>query len=775
MSVNVAIVGNPNCGKTTFFNYILGTNYRVANYPGVTVEKKSGSLEYKNIEINLTDLPGTYSLNASSLDEEVTKKFLLENKLDKIIQVIDATNMERNLYLTIQLLELKIPLILVLNMMDVAEKRKISINADRLSKYLGVPVVKTIARSGQGFTILLDSVVSRIDKNSQILVEEFGYGTEVDQILRDIEKNLPKIYQGDSHLPLSFIALKIIEQNSDIINKFAIKDIDDLKKKVVELNKNFVSKHQLDINGYLSEKRYHLVDSIVKKVVLQPEKDIDKYYLSDKIDSFLTHRIIGPILLIGILYFSYKVTFWASEYPINWIENLFSMVSSKIDFYFSDGLLKSLIQSGIIDGVGGVLGFAPLILLMFSMITILEDSGYMARVAHMLDRIFRYFNLQGNSVIPYIVSGGIAGGCAVPGVMATRTINGNKERLLTTLTTPFMVCGAKLPVLSLLIDAFFPGSEALLLLGFTLSGWVIALVIAKLFGTFLVKGATSSFLMELPPYRLPTMKGIVLHSWEKAWMYLRKAGTTILAISIILWSLMTFPNASDLHKSEILIKKDNLNQEVVSGNIIKNSEKYDHLSEKISQMESQINLKYSLAGQVGSFLEPLTQYAGFDWRTNIALLGGIAAKEVVVSALGTAYSLGEIDTENRANLAIKLRSDPSWNVGVSLSLIIFTLLYSPCFVTIVVIIRESGTIRWGLFTLIIYTALAFIFSVIVYSCYQAIIKDSFNYEKILTFLVVSLSAFYVLKKIFKKFKSIISPEINSLCGSCTKSKFSNRN
>ena len=721
-TLKVAIAGNPNSGKTTLFNALAGTNHQVANYAGVTVEKKSGSISYKGTSIHITDLPGTYSLSPFSVEEKVARDFIVEDKPDLIIQVIDASNLERNLYLTVQLLELNVPMVLALNMVDVAKSRDTVIDAQSLSKKLRLPVITTVARKEEGKEKLLDAVINYDFSKKQISIEEFSYGEDMDRTLFEMTNKIDPNNLLVKKLGAKFIALRYIEEDELVLSlgKKLIAVHDQLIESASNVKAHILETTNTELECIIADYRYGIVSSLIKGIVKSKVLSIDRVFVSDRIDKVLTQKFIGPVVLLSILYISYQFTFWASEYPIAWLESLFGLVSSLAQTYLPDGHLKSLVVSGIIDGVGGVLGFTPLILFMFFMIAILEDTGYMARVAYMLDRVFRFFGLQGNSVIPYVVSGGIAGGCAVPGVMATRTIKGHKERLITMLTAPFMVCGAKLPVLSLLIAAFFPGKKAMLLLVFTIVGWLSALILAKVFGDTIIKGKASSFLMELPPYRFPTLKGLTLHAWQKTWMYVKKAGTIILAISIILWALMTFPGLPESEKA-----------------------KYG-----TSELQAQAALKYSIAGRVGTSLESVTKYAGFDWRTNIALLSGIAAKELVVSALGTAYSLGEVDAEDAAPLSQKLASDPSWNIGVAPALILFTLFYSPCFVTLVMIAKESGSWKYGAFTLIAYTVLAFVISAITYSSYNALVIQKISLDILALRFSLGVAGLYLLKRFY---------------------------
>jgi len=430
--------------------------------------------------------------------------------------------------------------------------------------------------------------------------------------------------------------------------------------------------------------------------------------------------------MIAVIMGLYHFTFTYSEAPVGWLESFFGWLGGTAEAHLADGLIKSLVISGIIDGVGGVLGFVPLIMFMFFGISLLEDSGYLARVAFMLDRVFQIFGLHGSSVMAFIVSGGIAGGCAVPGVMAARTLKSPRERLATLLTVPFMNCGAKLPVFALLVAAFFATNEAKIMLLITLIAWGGALLVAKLLRITIIKGAATPFIMELPPYRLPTFKGLLIHTWERTWQYIKKAGTVILGISIILWAMMTFPGLPD-SKTQVFEDQRQAEIRAVSSAVLEELEAADEETElsagarilqsnlrAIDAREAEAALKHSIAGRMGTALESVSRLAGFDWRTNIALVGGFAAKEVVVSTLGTAYSLGEVDPEENESLSDILAVDPGWSPLVALSLIIFTIFYAPCFVAVVCIAKEAGSWKWGAFSMAFNTILAFVLSVMVF-------------------------------------------------------------
>jgi ferrous iron transport protein B len=511
--ITIALSGNPNAGKTTVFNAITGARQYIANYPGVTVEKKYGSVLHKGHEIEVVDLPGTYSLTAYSLEEIVARDFLINEKPDLVVDILDASNLDRNLYLAMQFKELGIPLIIALNMIDVAEARDITINHQMLSTLLEVPVVPMVARSNKGIQELLDKVVEVTKDSQEWHPALLSYGMDIDQSLNEIEDVIKKSKVFDKKYPPRWKALKCLEGDRQILE--SLKTDPEFSQKIdVICQKTF--KHIMDTleevpEGIIADHRYGYITGITKKAV---KRKIElRLNLSDKTDKILTNRIIGPLLMITILYGIYAFTFWASELPILWFEAFFEFLKSTTSSVIPEGHLQSLIISGVIDGVGGVLGFVPLIMFMFFAIAIMEDSGYMARVAYMLDRVLRWFGLHGNSVMALIISGGISGGCAVPGVMATRTLRDPKERIATLLVAPFMSCGAKLPVYAMLIGAFFSKDRARMMFILTLLSWAFALFAAKLIRSTLLRGPKTPFVMELPPYRMPTFRGLLIHTY----------------------------------------------------------------------------------------------------------------------------------------------------------------------------------------------------------------------------------------------------------------------
>jgi ferrous iron transport protein B len=717
----LALAGNPNSGKTTLFNALTGARQHVGNYPGVTVEKKEGVHVHKDRRFKIVDLPGTYSLTAYSLEEVVARDFLVNEKPAAVIDIVDAANLERNLYLTLQFMELGVPVIVALNMIDVARQRGIAIDSEKLSRLLNVPVVATIARRGEGKAELIEVAERIVGQGLPPQALNISYGEDIDRALAEMETAITAAGLLTDIYPARWIALKYMECDEQILARGRKADAElsaVLEAIVTKVTDHIKTTLDLYPEAVIADHRYGFIKSIIQQGVLSVQHDRNRLYLSDRIDSVLTNRFAGPLIMLAVVWGLYQFTFTYSELPVAWLGSIFGWLGGLAEVYIPDGLIKSMLISGIIDGVGGVLGFVPLIMFMFMGIAFLEDSGYMARVAFMLDRVFRIFGLHGSSVMAFIVSGGIAGGCAVPGVMATRTLKSKRERLATLLTVPFMNCGAKLPVFALLVAAFFATHEALVMFIITLVSWAGALLVAKLLRSTVVRGESTPFVMELPPYRLPTFKGLLIHTWERTWQYVRKAGTVILGISIVLWALMTFPGAPDAVRQAFESERQALMAAVPAAALeINTAAEGTTLSaaartlqaqiSAVSAREAEAGLRHSVAGRIGRALEPLSQLAGFDWRTNIALVGGFAAKEVVVSTLGTAYSLGEVDPEATASLSEKLAAAPGWRPLTAISLILFTMFYAPCFVSVVCIAREAGGWKWGVFSMVFNTLLAF--------------------------------------------------------------------
>ena len=735
MAPTVALAGNPNSGKTTLFNELTGSHQHVGNYPGVTVEKKEGTYFRDGFRLHIVDLPGTYSLTAYSLEEVVARDFLVNHKPEVVINIVDASNLERNLYLAVQFLEMGVPICIALNMIDVATKRGIKVDAQKLASLLGVPVVPTVARIGKGKKELMDSAAHIIQTVKELSPLKISYGSDIDQALSDMEKEIEARRFLTDKYRARWVALKYMENDEQILDlgkKTNAELAGQLEETVRKVSVHLQNTLDTYPEAMIADQRYGYIKSILKQGVIQHKYDQNRLYSSDRIDKVLTNRFVGPLIMLAVIAALYQFTFTYSELPVGWLEGFFKWLGSSIATILPDGLLKSLIISGVIDGVGGVLGFVPLIMFMFFGIAILEDSGYLARVAFMLDRVFRIFGLHGSSVMAFIISGGIAGGCAVPGIMATRTLKSPRERLATLLTVPFMNCGAKLPVFALLIATFFAQHEATVMFIITIGAWVGALLVAKLLRVTLIKGASTPFVMELPPYRMPTFKGLAIHTWERTWQYIRKAGTVILGMSIVLWAMMTFPGLpetkarefeksrqTELDRAPAVVVRE-LEGASVDAALSDAARNLKERIQRIDAAKAQAALRNSIAGRLGTVMELVSRWAGFDWRTNIALLGGFAAKEVVVSTLGTAYSLGEVDPEAAGSLSETLAKDPGWSPVMAVGLIVFTIFYSPCFVSVICISREAGSWKWGVFAMAFNTLLAFILAVLVFQIGSAL-------------------------------------------------------
>lgn len=720
MSACIALAGNPNCGKTTLFNACTGARQHVGNYPGVTVEKKEGTTEVDGKTVRLLDLPGAYSLTAWSEEERVAREVLTapESRPHTVINIVDAAALERNLYLTVQLLEMGIPVVLACNMMDEAAKAGVHVDIDKLAHRLQTPVVATVARTGEGLPkllrVALHEAESHTRKDSRGL--RISYGCDVDPVLADMEERLMHANAFAGRYTPRWLALKVLEDDPKVLSDLET-SYPDLLRDLLTTRRTLAAHLKKTLNtspeSVIADFRYGYIRGILRDGTLSCDATKNRLDLSDKLDKIFINPLLGPVIMLAVMYIMFQFTFQLGAYPQGWVEDGFAWLGETTTSLLPEGLLSSLIVSGVIDGVGGVVGFVPLIMIMFLFVAFLEDSGYMSRIAFMLDRVFRAFGLHGCSVMPYIISGGIAGGCAIPGVMATRTLRSPKEKLATLLTLPYMACGAKLPVFLLLAGVFFPGDEAMVLFLLTLAGWASALLIARLLRSTCIRGSSTPLVMELPPYRMPTIRSLSIHCWERTWMYLKKAGTVLVAVSILIWAAMTFPALPEdrampfeTQIASIASQLDSLPMDTTSTATPNREALESELAEAEAALSGE-TLRYSVAGRLGTALETVTAPAGFDWRTNIALIAGIAAKEAIVSSLGTAYSLGEEDPEDAPSLAARLAQDPGWSKATALSLMLFVLLYAPCFVALVVIRQEAGSWLWVGFSLVFNTAFAF--------------------------------------------------------------------
>jgi len=699
--IKVALAGNPNAGKTTIFNSMTGSNQKVGNYAGVTVEKKEGRNIYKGYEFLIFDLPGTYSLTAYSIDEVIARDFIIDEKPDIVIDVIDSTNIERNLYLTLQFQELNIPVIGALNITDQAENRGIKIDDKQLSILLDIPMIKTVGAKDKGINDLLNTAIDMFE-NKKKPVKKLSYGYEIEDEIIKIEKILSEDQEFSDNFPPRWIAIKLLEKDQNAYKKIqkhsSMQVVEDTVRQCIErIESHFGSDSEIII----SEQRYGYIHGAVTESVKKTGSNITD---SEKIDSILLNRFLGLPVFLFTLWGIFQLTFVIGAYPQGWLELFFEWLGRISAQLIPGGMLQSLVIDGIIGGLGGVLSFVPLIILLFMFISIMEDSGYMARAAFIMDKFLHIFGLHGQSFLPLMVGFG----CSVPAIMASRTLKNQKDRIITILVTPFMNCSAKLPVHILLAGTFFTANAGNIVLLIYIIGIALALMSSLLFRKTILKGESTPFVMELPPYRMPTVKGIFSHIVEKTTLYLKKAGAILLPASILIWVIISFPKpAEDIAKYrgiesdyKIFLENKNDVKKMAQGNSINTDEKNE--SEKFIEEEAgkyaenikkENELAYSAAGRVGRIIEPAIRPLGFDWKIGVATITGFAAKESVVSTLGILYKTGGEEGDKSETLRDALKNDNNFNPLAAFVLMLFTLILAPCFAAQVAIKAELGW-RW---------------------------------------------------------------------------------
>ena len=701
-TINVALVGNPNCGKTSLFNIASGAHEHVGNYSGVTVDAKEGFFDFQGYHFRIVDLPGTYSLSAYTPEELYVRKHIIEETPDVIINVADSSNLERNLYLTTQLIDMNVRMVIALNMYDELEASGNKLDYTKLSQLTGVPMVPTVCRRGEGIDKLFHVIIGiyeggdflsqKGEIRSEILEElrdwhktyvpdhEFGshkeeeearprgymrhihinHGPELERSIEEVKKAISQNESIRHKYSTRFLSIKLLENDKEIEN--FISTLPNGKEIIAIRNKETLRIRKVmneDSEQAITDAKYGFITGALKETFT--DNHLEKEQTTRVIDSIVTHRIWGYPIFFLFLYIMFEGTFVLGDYPMQGIEWLVDQLGNLIRNNMTEGPLKDLLIDGIIGGVGGVIVFLPNILLLYFFISILEDSGYMARAAFIMDKIMHRMGLHGKSFIPLIMGFG----CNVPAIMATRTIEDRKSRLITMLVNPLMSCSARLPIYLVMIGAFFPNYASFMLLCIYTAGILLAVVMARIFSKFLVKGEDSPFVMELPPYRMPTSKSIMRHTWEKGAQYLKKMGGIIMIASIIIWFLGYYPQ----------------------------HDAYESVAE---QQEN------SYIGQIGKAIEPVIKPLGFDWKLGIGLISGVGAKELVVSTLGVLYT-NEGDVEN-VNLSNRIPITPL----VALAYMLFVLIYFPCIATFAAIKQESGSWKWAIFTAGYTTGLAWL-------------------------------------------------------------------
>ena len=736
-NITIALAGNPNAGKTTIYNALTGARQHIGNYPGVTVEKKESSITYNGKNLKIIDLPGTYSLTAYSVEEVVARNVIINEKPDVVVDIIDSSNLERNLYLAVQLMELRIPLVFVFNMKDMAQEMGIKINVAKLSQLLGVPIIETVGSKGDGVKNILDEAIKVAQSNS-INYPVISYDSIIEKSLSSIEALVKEYAQGVENYNSRWLSVKLLEGDKDVLNLVPSPIVaEEIKRAEQEIEKILGDTPETAI----ASARYGFISGACQECVTTTVEA--RHNMSDAIDSVLVNRVLGIPIFLGLMYLVFQLTFTLGDPFMGWIEEFFGFLGDKASVLISHDLLRSLIVDGIIGGVGGVIVFLPNIIFLFIAIAVLEASGYMARVAFIMDKVMHKIGLHGKSFIPFL----IGFGCSVPAIMATRTLDNQRDRIITMLVTPFMSCGARLPIYLLIIPAFFEKNQALVLWVIYLIGIVMAIVIAKLLGMTVLKGESAPFVMELPPYRIPTLKGVLTQMWERSWLYLKKAGTIILFISIVMWALTVFPQFPE-DKAEVYTASLPALEQTVSENteklsslgyIIPNEENaaeaeannaklsdadkaeaeklvavLEETNGKIDEIlfnYSEAELEYSAAGRIGKFIEPVLTPLGFDWKIGTALIGAFAAKEVFVAQMGIVYSLGEVGEDSDA-LRAKLQENYTPLVGFAI--MIFALLSAPCMATFAIVKRESNSWKWAFFQFFGMTFVAYITTLLIY-------------------------------------------------------------
>jgi ferrous iron transport protein B len=712
--LTIALAGNPNCGKTTIFNNLTGARQKVGNWPGVTIEKKEGLLKYRQHTLRVVDLPGTYSLTPFSMEEITTRDFIINEHPDIVINIIDASNLERSLFLALQVMELGRPVLFVLNMADMAEARGMRINEKKLAALLDVPVVFTVGNKNKGMDRLIDAAIEECaafekGKESRVI----RYGNDTESCISQLEDLIHETQAMTKDSLVRWHAIKLLEDDAvekqRILTRFpqqgphVIEVAEDCRKRIFDL-------FQDDFEMVITEDRYGVIAGILRETVTNTaKKRID---MSRNIDRVLTDRFLGIPVFIFFIWVMFQSTFTLGAYPMAWIESGVTGLTLWLDHILPASMFKSMLLDGVVAGIGSVIVFLPNILLLFFFIALFEDTGYMARAAFLMDRVMHTAGLHGKSFIPMLMGFG----CNVPAIMAARTLEHQKDRILTILMTPFMSCSARLPVYIVLAGSFFAHRAGTVIFALYAAGIIIAILSGRILRTLFFKGADAPFVMELPPYRMPMLKSLLIHMWDRSKMFLRKMGGVILVGSIIIWVLSSFPKnitySQDYDALQTRVQ-DRFTQQIKDADSDQQAILHQTLAselKKIHTKKEQERVSKSYIGQLGHFLEPLFAPIGIGWQAGVAIVTGFVAKEVVVSTMGVLYGVGETQEGQALTTALK---QSGMTAQSALSMMVFVLLYVPCFATVVAIYRETS-LKWACFNVIYTTLVAWTLSFLVY-------------------------------------------------------------
>lgn len=712
-TINVALVGNPNSGKTTLFNSASGAHEHVGNYAGVTVDLKTGVFRHKDYTIHITDLPGTYSISGYTPEELYVQQHLMDSMPDVVVNVADASNLDRNLFLTTQLIDADIRVVIALNMYDELEESGAKLAYSDLSKMIGIPIVPVVAKRGQGIRALFDSVIAVFEDNDPVVRHvHINYGEDLEQGIRHIQSELRKNEELKNRFSTRFFAIKLLENENAVMqwiqelpNAAAICETAETEVRKLE------KKYDEHIDTILTDAKYGFITGALEETLTRGKQEKQK--LSTAIDTIITHKYLGIPILLLFLWIMFQSTFSLGEYPMAWIEKGIGWLSDVCRTAVPAGSLRDLLTDGLLGGIGGVLVFLPNILILFFFISVMEDSGYMARAAFIMDKLMHKIGLHGKSFIPLLMGFG----CNVPAVMATRTLGSRKDRLLTMLITPFMSCSARLPVYILFIGIYFPHNQGVVLLSIYLVGIVLAALSAILLKKTVFSKDEAPFVMELPPYRVPTIKTTSRHMWGKAVQYIQKMGKVILSASLLIWVLNYYPRHPELQEPfDVRITQVEVDPQ------LPDEAKSAQISALQIQKKSELQTA-SYLGQLGKWIEPAMQPLGFDWKMSVSILTGLAAKEVVISSMGILYQAGDAVDENSTPLKERIQQQ-SYTSGekagtkvitplVAYSFMIFILVYFPC-IAVIAAIRKEGGWKWAAFSITFNTLLAWFLSFLVY-------------------------------------------------------------
>ncbi len=712
--INVALVGNPNCGKTTLFNNASGSHERVGNYSGVTVDAKEAILKKDGYTFKIVDLPGTYSITEYSPEELYVRTHIMEKMPDIVINVVDSSNLKRNLFLTTQLIDMNIKVVIALNMYDELEKKGVKFDYDALGKMMGIPIIPTIASKGFGVEELFNKLIDVYeDRDSMVRHIHINYGEFIEGAIKEIQDEIWKNPKITDKLSSRYVAVKLVETDKTTLAQLEkYTNYEQIKAVTVRAIARLEKEYGERSETIITDAKYGFIDGALKETYKEPKKD--RYKIKRELDDMLTHKFWGFPIFLFLMWLMFQATFTLGSYPMNWINAGVGILREWVQNAMPLGALRDLVVDGIIGGVGGVIIFLPNIMILFFFISLMEDTGYMARASFIMDKLMHKIGLHGKSFIPLVMGFG----CNVPAIMATRTLDNKKDRILTMIITPFMSCSARLPVYVLLISAIFPKNQGLVLFSIYLIGIVLAVFTALIMKRIVFAKKEVPFVMELPPYRIPTIKNTSLHMWHKGQQYLKKMGNVILLASILIWALGYFPRHtvySTNYDAQIAMAHSGKN---VGADVIDKQVRNLEINKEAERQEK------SYIGQLGHAIEPIIRPLGFDWKMGVSIITGLAAKEIVVSTMGILYQADIKADENSGTLKEKLVSQ-TYNKGelrgqkvfsplASYCFMLFVLIYFPC-VAVIAAIKKESSWGWAVFTMVYTTAIAWI---VAFATYQ---------------------------------------------------------